>query len=203
MTTKDFVKLMCILGGFDKDFTYETYSSNDITYRNYEVHVKSRDEVHEINIDEYGLVNFLHVLFEELRLKDRSIPMFLQDLSVQELLNDDYRDVQYEINDAIEVYAEKTRPLYIPIFEFEKENNPCPNCVRNKHDHWDTIHYNCEENHTQTCPELKTYQEHRNALMSEIVEKQIKDIQTEHEKITDELYKKSNEIYRTQIKKKK
>lgn len=56
--------------------------------------------------------------------------------------------------EEVEKYLEETK--YIT--ERCEKNNPCPNCKINKKNHWDDIHYNCEDNHNMQCQILKGYQ---------------------------------------------
>ena len=58
--------------------------------------------------------------------------------------------------------------------EYAAANHPCPNCPDNKKDHWDSIHYNCEEHHRMRCAKLLDFNATIDKMFRDHKEKTIK-----------------------------
>ena len=168
MTNKDFIKLLLISVGCDKKYEIDSHRTDDgLIY--YEVSGKGDNEDQAIYFDGFGIydliLNFLNCIREnpDTDLLDK-LNYSINYLTQKSLLDDDIRNSVYEHQkkaaEETERYLEETK--YIT--DWCKENNPCPNCKINKKDHWDDIHYNCEENHNMRCPILKEYHDNRDEL---------------------------------------
>lgn len=161
MTNKDFIKMLLIAVGCDRKYEIDTYRADDGSTV-YDINGQSEDGSREIVIDGFGMydvvLSFLNYIREcpEYDLLEH-LNYEVNHLPLKYLLDDNERNALYEANkrhaEEVEKYLEETK--YIT--DWCKENNPCPNCTLNDKKHWDDIHYNCELNHTNRCPELLEY----------------------------------------------
>lgn len=175
MTNKDFIKLLLISVGCDKEYEIDSHRTDDGSIY-YEVSGKGDNEDQAIYFDGFGIydliLNFLNNIREnpDIDLLNK-LNYNINHLSQKYLLDDNERNAVYEQQkkaaEETERYLEETK--YIT--DWCKENNPCQNCKINKKDHWDDIHYNCELNHNNSCPILKEYHNDRNKLYNEYRER--------------------------------
>ena len=171
MTNKDFIKLLLISIGCDKQYEINSHRTDDnSTY--YEVTGKGDNENQCIYFDGFGIydliLNFLNYIREnpDINLLN-NLNYSVIDLYQKYLLDDNERNKIYDQHkkneEVIQKYLEDTK--YIT--DWCKENHPCPNCTKNKKDHWDDIHFNCTEHHNMRCPILKEYFNDRDQLYQE------------------------------------
>jgi hypothetical protein len=175
MTNKDFIKLLLISVGCDKKYEIEVNRTSDGSYI-YDIYGEGEEEGQCINIiscDMYDVIlSFLNCIREnpDIDLLNK-LNYSVNHLSQKYLLDDNERNSVYEQQkkaaEETERYLEETK--YIT--DWCKENNPCPNCKINKKGHWDSIHYNCAENHNMSCPILKEYYNDRDELYNEYRER--------------------------------
>lgn len=174
MTNKDFIKLLLISVGCDKKYKIEVNRTSDGSYI-YDIYGEGEEEgqcIHIIEYDMYGVIlSFLNDIKENPDIDLlKKLNYSINHLNQKSLLDDDIRNSVYEQKkkaaEETKRYIEETK--YIT--DWCKENNPCPNCKINKKDHWDDIHYNCEENHHMRCPILKEYYNKRDKLYREYAE---------------------------------
>lgn len=174
MTTKDVLKLLLISIGYDRKVEIESHRTDDGSHY-YDVY-GCNAEGDDFHFDGYGVLDCIASFLKELKHYPEitenpfygNTTMMLY--SIKDVLNDEFREKVYknkkEQEEKIKQYCEETR--YIT--EWAEANHPCPNCPDNKKDHWDSIHYNCEEHHTMRCKKLlefndavsKMYHEHHN-----------------------------------------
>ncbi len=175
MTNKDFIKLLLISVGCDKEYEIDSHRTDDGSIY-YEASGKGDNEDQAIYFDGFGIydliLNFLNNIKEnpDIDLLNK-LNYSINHLTQKSLLDDDIRNSVYEHQkraaEKTERYLEETK--YIT--DWCKENNPCPNCKINKKDHWDNIHYNCELNHNNSCSILKEYHNDRDELYNEYRER--------------------------------
>lgn len=171
MTNKDFIKLLLISVGCDKEYEIDSHRTDDGSIY-YSASGKGDTEDQAIYFDGVGIydliLNFLNNIKEnpDIDLLNK-LNYSINYLTQKSLLDDDIRNSVYEHQkkaaEETERYLEETK--YIT--DWCKENNPCPNCKINKKDHWDSIHYNCELNHNNRCSILKEYHNDRDELYNE------------------------------------
>ena len=172
MTTKDVLKLLLISIGYDKKIEINSHRTDDGSFY-YEINGYNNDN-DVFHFDGYGILDCIISFLNELKY----YPEITEDTmygnttmmlySTKDILNDDFREKVYnerkEQDEKVKKYCEETK--YIT--DWAKTNHPCTNCPDNKKDHWDNIHYNCEEHHTMRCKKLldfnktvtKMYQEY-------------------------------------------
>lgn len=175
MTNKDFIKLLLISVGCDKKYEINSHRASDGSYV-YDIYGEGEENGQYINIIGYDMydviLSFLNCIKEnpDIDLLNK-LNYNINHLSQKYLLDDNERNIVYEQQkktvEETERYIEETK--YIT--DWCKENNPCPNCKINKKDHWDDIHYNCEENHNMRCSILKEYHNDRDELYNEYRER--------------------------------
>lgn len=170
-SNKDFIKMMLIAVGCDRNYEIDTYRTVD-GYTLYDISASSEDGSRCIKIVGYGMYDVLLSFLKYIRdcPEEELLEHLNYDvnhLSLKCLLDDNERNAVYEANkrhaEAVEKYLKETK--YIT--DWCKENNPCPNCTLNDKKHWDSIHYNCELNHTRSCPILNEYNKKRSEMYEE------------------------------------
>ncbi len=132
MTNKDVFKMLLVSYGYDRNIKIETYRGNEgcLGYNIYAEN-KEGDKYHEISCENF-MFHFYMILNY---MKEQNQPFKSDWWSVR---------IKYVCDDKI-------RNSLIKSWEWHEKNNPCPICTINKKDHWDSIHYNCELNHTHSC----------------------------------------------------
>lgn len=170
-SNKDFIKMLLIAVGCDRNYEIDTYRADDGSTL-YDINASSEDGSRCIKIDGYGMYDVLLSFLKYIR--DCPEEELLEHLNydvthlpLKYLLDDNERNAVYETNkrhaEEVDKYLEETK--YIT--DWCKENNPCPNCTLNDKSHWDDIHYNCELNHTNSCPILNDYYKKRSEMYKE------------------------------------
>lgn len=175
MTNKDFIKLLLISVGCDKKYEIDLHRTDDGSIY-YEVTGEGDEENQSIHFDGFSMYDLVLSFLNNIK-EDPDIDLLnklnytINHLSQKSLLNDDIRNSVYEHQkkhaEEIKRHIEETK--YIT--DWCMENNPCPNCKINKKDHWDDVHYNCAENHHSRCPILKEFQNKRDTLYREYIER--------------------------------
>lgn len=178
MTTKDVLKLLLISIGYDRNVEIESWRTDDGSYY-YDVlgHNADGDDFH---FDGYGILDCINSFIGEIQEYPELLekPVFgnttMMLYSTKDILNDEFREKVYqkrkEDDDKVKKYCEETR--YIT--EYAAANHPCPNCPDNKKDHWDSIHYNCEEHHRMRCAKLLDFNATIDKMFRDHKEKTIK-----------------------------
>lgn len=157
LSRKDIMKLCLCSINYGKGITIDsTICSDGSTY--YEVSAKHNfKNDNEIRIVCFGIYDFICEFVSYIKEHDIEYDYVLSKQTLKAILDDKTREflIRHEIKrkEKVEKYLEETK--YIT--EWCEKNNPCPNCKINKKDHWDNIHYNCEENHNMQCQILKEY----------------------------------------------
>ena len=171
MTNQDVFKILLCSFGYDRNIKITKYYGDSIIV-GYEIHAENKDGD---EYDEAGCEGLMYHVYSILNyMKEQNAP-FKTDwwhCSPQDATDDTLRQsivVQWDKQDK---KMENEREMLAPIFKWHKENNPCPNCAINKHDHPDDIHYNCELNHTHTCKILITYLDEYSTMLREAYDKQ-------------------------------
>ena len=170
-SNKDFIKMLLIAVGCGRNYEIDTYRVDDGSTV-YDINGQSEDGSSRISINGYGMYDVLLSFLKYIRdcPEEELLEHLNYDVShlpLTYLLDDDERNAVYEANkrhaEEVEKYLDETQ--YIT--DWCKENNPCPNCTLNDKSHWDDIHYNCELNHTHSCPILKEYHKKRSEMYEE------------------------------------
>ena len=171
MTTEEIAKMICILGGFDRNIEFQSYPS-ELGERFYEMQAYNKDG-ECITIYESGTVTFLANLLEEIvkYTKFDKIPHWIRYAHAPKyILDDEYRENRQAEEELTDLFNEKESEISQPFYQWIKENDPCPNCTINKKDHWDDIHYNCEEFHNMRCPILWEFMHKRDDKQKEMIQ---------------------------------
>jgi len=168
MTTKDFITTLLCAYGYDRRIKIEY----DKSYKAYFVEASNKDG-HEIYISH--AVSLIDVIYQISNyMNDNCIETTLRyvDTPLKYILNENLRNemvrLEEEQNQKDLIQWEKLKP----IFKWRDENNPCLTCTINKKDHWDSIHYNCELHHSNSCKILLEFEE---TLKNKIHEKETHD----------------------------
>lgn len=170
-SNKDFIKMLLIAVGCDRDYEIDTYRADDGSTV-YDINGYSEDGSREISITGFGMYDVVLSFLRYIRdCPEYNLLDYLNDevnhLPLKFLLDDNERNAVYEANkrhaEEVEKYLEETK--YIT--DWCEENNPCPKCTLNDKKHWDDIHYSCELNHTSRCHILKAYQKKRSEMYEE------------------------------------
>lgn len=157
MNNKDILKILLCYHGYDRNIEIKTYHA-DGGWIGYDVHAENQEGglYEEMNCE--GIIFHIHCILEFMKENKIESKSKWWDVPIKYLLKDELRKESIDQWDKQEArtkeFIEKTKPLD----EWRKKNNPCPNCTINKKDHWDTIHYNCELCHTQSCEILKSFE---------------------------------------------
>jgi len=168
MTTKDFITTLLCAYGYDRRIKIEY----DKSYKAYFVEASNKDG-QEIHISH--AVSLIDVIYQISNyMNDNCIETTLRyvDTPLKYILNENLRNemvrLEEEQNQKDLIQWEKLKP----IFKWRDENNPCLTCTINKKDHWDSIHYNCELHHSNSCKILLEFEE---TLKNKIHEKETHD----------------------------
>ena len=169
MTIKEIAKLLCILAGYDKNIKFESNSTDDISKKYYKIEAEDGEDNY-ISADGFGTIEFLSNILDEIKSQPHHDTKFwLNFYSIKDVLNDEFRNINQQIEDNNLTEIKETSRLSQPFFDWIKQNNPCPNCTINTKDHWDDIHYNCEKFHTMSCPILWEFMNKRDEMQKSLV----------------------------------
>lgn len=192
INVKETAKLLCILCGYDVDFDFNIEPTDDIANKFYTLSVQNH-EGDEIVVNEFGAVDFLHSLLNDLKESESNMSIDLFGVPLKSLMNDDYRKLVYEYRQAMDEGNKDVDKLWEG-HEFTEES-PCINCKRNKKDHWDIIHYKCEECHCGTCPELQEFNKRfENHINERVNTPEYKDAKERLHKKLDEIQQKMMQL---------
>lgn len=172
MTIEEIAKTICILGGFDRNLSFDSYPSEVVGERWYMISASNKDD-ESIYVHDSGTVTFLSNLLEDLSkyTKFDKIPHWMRYTnSPKYILDDEYRENRQAEEELTNLFNEKESEISQSFYQWIKENDPCPNCTINKKDHWDDIHYNCEEFHTMRCPILWEFMNKRDEKRKEMIQ---------------------------------
>ncbi len=157
MTNKDIFKILLCSFGYDRNIKIDTFRTDHGTL-GYEIEAENKDgdvfsecNGESVVFNIYTILNYMKTNAVDFDSKWWHIPL-------KYLLNDSEREQlvgQWDINDE---QNRKDIERLSPLWEWRKNNNPCPNCGINKKDHWDSVHYNCELCHTHSCNILKDFE---------------------------------------------
>lgn len=156
MTNKDVFKILLCSYGYDRNIKIETFYGGSLSI-GYDIHAENKEGD---EYDEIGCEGFMYHVYSILAYMQECGAKFKTDwwnCSPKYAVDDNLRKSIIGQWNKRDKEMENNREMLAPIFKWYKENNPCPNCSINKHDHWDDIHYNCELAHTHTCKILITY----------------------------------------------
>ena len=189
MTIKEIAKLLCILSGYDTNMSFESWYTDDVTCKGYDMYAED-DNGYCINVQAaMGSIDLIQSILDEIKENPKhNAEYWCKDVPYKVLLNDEWRQLRKEKDSLYKHHVVDILALEKPLFEYHKENNPCPNCTINTKEHWDDIHYNCEAHHTMSCPILKKYHQNSDKVASEIRNS------SEYKKMKEEYHKKDNEI---------
>lgn len=156
MKNSEYLKLMLCIYGYTEDISIEQ-ETKGVGFVTYEVHAYNPEIDDEFS--NWG-ESFQHILslmclhFNNMGVKPT---FFWVDFPVKSIIDDDTRSEilkkEQERKEKLNKWFEETRW----VSELSEKYNPCPNCKLNTHSHPDSIHYNCEECHTNRCPFMRKF----------------------------------------------
>lgn len=170
MTNKDLFKILLCTYGYDRNIKIETFRTDDGTI-GYEIEAENEkgDVFH--NIDGEGVVFDIYEILNYMKQNNVAYKSNWWGVSLKYLLDDAERRKLVNQWDANDKQIQNDIKRMTPLWDWRKENNPCPMCTINKKDHWDSVHYNCELCHTNNCDIKKRfdreYDQHRVKLLNE------------------------------------
>ena len=189
MTLKETVELICVLSGYDKNVSFESWYTDDVTCKGYDIYAEDREDNCIEVTAAMGSMDLLESLLDEIKQSPHHhAPFWVQHVPLKLVLNENYRNLQYEREKLRLEHIDKSIKLEKDIFDWIKKNNPCPNCSINDKKHWDDIHYNCEQCHTMSCPIMLEFNKQRDELLQKLYQT------PEYIKINNEYQQKDNEI---------
>lgn len=169
MKNTDFLKIILCLYGYDRNINVSSYRG-DYGAVGYDVSAQNSegDTYSEVCCEPFTF----HVAMILKYMKENNVDLKSNwwGIGTKNLLDLDYRQSLLEKWDKHALENQMFAEQYKPIQEWKDKNNPCPNCTINKKDHWDSVHYNCELNHTSSCDLLKKYSEAHSKMTRELNE---------------------------------
>lgn len=158
MSNKDVLKILLCTYGYDRNLKINTYYGDNGSI-GYDVYAENKngDVYSEINSD--GLMFHIYNIHNYMKSNNANLETKYWGYNINYVLNDKIRESFISNIDIIESQTQESLTNLKPIFQWRKDNNPCPTCQINKKDHWDSIHYNCELCHTHSCDILSKFDE--------------------------------------------
>lgn len=170
MTNKDLFKILLCLYGYDRNINIDTFRTDDGSI-GYEIEAENKEGDVFHNVDGEGVVFDVYMILDYMRQNNVGFKSNWWSVPLKYISDDTEREKLVKQLDDSEESTKKHIEKMTPLYEWRKDNNPCPTCTINKKDHWDSIHYNCELNHTNSCSILKDfnreYQERQVKLLNE------------------------------------
>lgn len=170
MTNKDLFKILLCLYGYDRNINIDTFRTDDGSI-GYEIEAENKEGDVFHNVDGEGVVFDVYMILDYMRQNNVGFKSNWWSVPLKYISDDTEREKLVKQWDDSEESTKKHIEKMTPLYEWRKDNNPCPTCTINKKDHWDSIHYNCELNHTNSCSILKDfnreYQERQVKLLNE------------------------------------
>lgn len=170
MTNKDLFKVLLCSYGYDRNIKIDTFRTDDGSI-GYEIEAENEDGDVFHNVDGEGVIFDVYMILDYMKQNNVGFKSNWWSVPLKYISDDTEREKLVKQWDDNEEQTQKHIEKMTPLYEWRKENNPCPSCTINKKDHWDSIHYNCELNHTNSCNILKDfnreYQERQVKLLNE------------------------------------
>jgi hypothetical protein len=160
MTNKDCLKILLCSYGYDRNIKIEIYRG-DSGEVGYDVYAENKEGDIYNECDCEGLMFHIYEILDYMRQNEVRCPSTWWNYSTKDVLNDQGRESIIANLDRKEKELQESLIKMRPAFEWHASNNPCHACKINKHDHWDSIHYNCELSHTHSCEILIKFNEER------------------------------------------
>ena len=170
MTQKDILKILLYSYGYDRNVRIDKYYGDGgcIGYAVYAEN-KEGDDYSEENCE--GFMFHIFCILDYMKKTNADFKSDYWSLNIKDILNDKFIQSMIIASDKREEEHERWIIKHKPLEEWKKQNNPCPTCIINKKDHWDSIHYNCELCHNSSCNIMISFWEEVGRMESEISEK--------------------------------
>jgi hypothetical protein len=156
MKNKDVFKVLLSSYGYDRNIKIETYKGEG-GYIGYEIHAENKegDYYHEENCE--GFMFHIFKILEYMKDYKANFKSQWWNCNIKQVSDDIFRNSLIAGWDKHDKEVEQSIIDMQPFLEWSKKNDPCTNCKINKHDHWDTIHHNCELCHNHSCELLLNF----------------------------------------------
>jgi hypothetical protein len=151
MKNQDVFKILLCSYGYDRNIKIEPYRA-DFGACGYDIYAENKDgdSYHEINCE--GIMfNVFHILDYMKQNNAEFNSNWWNVPSMKYVLDDELRQSAVTSWDKQDKEIQEDIIRCKPITDWLTNNKPCTNCKINKHDHWDTIHHNCELCHNHSC----------------------------------------------------
>ena len=171
MTNKDVLKMLLCYYGYDRNIQIDSFYGEGGCI-GYEVHAENKDGdfYEEANCE--GIMFHIHCIINYMNKNNIKYKYKWMDMPSKYILNDSLREKSIKLWDEQDEKIRQSIERDKPIFEWIKNNNPCPKCTINKKDHWDSVHYNCELCHTHNCSLLDKWRMDEVAFRKQHMENQ-------------------------------
>ena len=166
MTNKDLFKILLCSYGYDRNIKIDTFRTDEGTF-GYEIEAENEkgDVFYSVN-GEHIMYNVFEIL-DYMKQNNVAYKSKWWGVPLKYVLDDAEREKSVKQWDDNDAQTQKDIERMTPLWNWRKENNPCPKCTINKKDHWDSVHYNCELNHTNSCNILKDFNREYNDRLQE------------------------------------
>ncbi|MGL5689951.1 MAG: hypothetical protein ACRDD8_03930 [Bacteroidales bacterium] len=170
MSNKDVLVMLLCTYGYDRNIKITT-QKEDFGSVYYDIYAENENgDVYEETSAE-GVMYHIYSILEYMKERDVSFKSEWWGIPTSKVTNTQTRESLVaswdKRNKEHAALIERNKPLT----EWIVKNNPCPDCKINKKTHWDTVHYNCEGCHTNTCPTLKEYRNNYDLFRKEFSKK--------------------------------